>query len=44
MNDIEALSEWLGSLQIMEEALSDYKQIDIEMSVAPAPAAISKNI
>jgi len=29
-------------LQITEEALSEYKQIDTEMSVAPAPA--NKNI
>ena len=45
-NNIEALSERLGSLQIMEEASSDYEQTDTEMSVAPAPApaAISKNI
>ena len=28
----------------MEEVLSDYKQTDTEMSVVPAPAAISKNI
>ena len=41
MNNIEALSEWLGSLQITEEASSDYKQTDTEMSVAPA---ISKNV
>ena len=44
MNNIEALSEWLGSLQIIEEVSSDYKQTDTEMSVAPAPAAISKNV
>jgi len=44
MNNIKALSEQLGSLQITEEASSDYKQIDTEMSVAPAPVAISKNI
>jgi len=47
MNDIETLSEQLGSLQIMEEASSKYKQTTIEeMSVAPAPVAVanSKNI
>ena len=43
-NDIEALSEWLGSLQITEEASSNYKWTDIEMSVAPVPVAISENI
>jgi len=30
--------EQLGSLQITEEALSNYEQINTEMSVAPAPA------
>jgi len=46
MNDIEALSEQLGSLQITEEASSKYEQTDTEMSTAPAPAAvgISKNV
>ena len=46
MNDIEALSEQLGSLQITEEASSEYKQMDIEMSSALAPVAegISENI
>ena len=45
-NDIEALSEQLESLQIMEKASSNYKWTDTEMSVAPAPApaAISENI
>jgi len=38
------LLEQLESLQITEEASSNYKQMDTEMSVAPAPAAISKNI
>jgi len=45
-NDIEALSERLGSLQINEEALmEEYKQTDTEMSVAPATAAaaVSEN-
>ena len=41
-NNIETLSEQLGSLQITEEALSEYKQTDTEMSVAPALA--NKNI
>jgi len=42
-NDIEALSERLGSLQINEEAsTSEYKQTDTEMLVAqPASAAIA---
>jgi len=46
MNDIKALSEQLGSLQITEEASSNYKETDTEMLVAPAlaPAAISENI
>ena len=35
------MSEWLGSLQIIEKASSEYKQMDTEMSVAPA--ANSKN-
>ena len=45
-NDIEALSEQLESLQITEEASTEYKQIDTEMSSAPALAAvvISENI
>ena len=48
MNDIEALSEQLGFLQITEEALSEYEQMNTEMSTAPAPApaavGISENI
>ena len=36
MNDIEALSEQLGSLRITEEALSKDKQTDTEMSTVPA--------
>ena len=46
MNNIEVLSEQLGSLQIMEETSNNYKQMNIEISVAPvlAPAAISENI
>ena len=46
-NDIEVLSERLGSLKITEEASDKYEQITTEeMSVAPAPAAVatSKNI
>ena len=46
-NDIETLSEQLGSLQIMEEASSKYKQTTTkEMSVvlAPAAAGVSENI
>ena len=44
MNDIEALSEQLRSLQITEKVSSDYKQTDIEMSAAPAPVAMNENI
>ena len=45
-NDIEVLSEWLESLQITEEASSEYEWMDIEMLSAPAPAAveISENV
>jgi len=43
-NDIETLSEQLGSLQITEEASDNYEQLDTEMSVAPAPAVINENI
>ena len=44
MNDIEAFSEWLGSLQIMEEASSKYEWTDTEMSAAPAAIANSENV
>ena len=47
MNDIEALSEQLGSLQINEEAsMEEYEQTDTEMSAAPATtaAAINENV
>ena len=37
-NDIEALSEQLGSLRIIEEASSENKQIDTKMSTALATA------
>jgi len=38
-NDIEVLSEQLGSLQITEEALNEYKQTTTkEISTTPAPA------
>ena len=47
-NDIEALSERLGSLQINKEASTgEYKQTDTEMSVAQpvtAAAAVSENV
>ena len=46
-DDIEALSEWLGSLQINEGvSTSKYKPTDTEMSGTPAPGAAvaSKNI
>ena len=35
-NDIEALSEQLGSLQINKEVSTNDKQMDTEMSTAPA--------
>ena len=42
-NDIEALSEQLGFLQINQEASTSNKQMDIEMSTAPAVApAVNK--
>jgi len=44
MNDIEALSEQLGSLQITEETSNSHERLDTEMSVAPTPAAINENI
>ena len=45
MDDIEALSEQLGSLQITEEASDKYEQTTIEdMSVAPAPETAMNNI
>ena len=47
MNNIEALLERLGFLQINEEtSMSEYEQTDIEMSVAHATmaAAISENV
>jgi len=37
------LSEQLGSLQITEEASSDYKRTDTKMSVVPAPAPTTSN-
>jgi len=47
-NNIEVLSEQLESLQIIEEASSEYEQTTIEeMSTVPAPAsavAMNKNI
>ena len=39
-NDIEALSERLGSLQINEEASTNDKQTDTEMSTAPAATPV----
>jgi len=40
-NDIEVLSEQLGSLQIMEETSTSDEQTDTEMSVAPEPMAVT---
>jgi len=43
-NNIKALSERLGSLQIIEEASDEYKQTTTEeMSIAPAPAAVANS-
>ena len=43
-NDIEALLEWLVSLQITEEASDKYKQTTTEeISVAPTPAAVANS-
>ena len=43
-DNIKALSEWLGFLQIMNEASEEYKQIDTEMSRVPAPVIVNNNI
>jgi len=45
-NDIETLSEWLRSLQIIEEVSSEDEQMDTEMSsaLAPAAAGVSENV
>ena len=43
-NNIKALLEQLESLQIIKEASSNYEWTDTEMSVTPAPAAISENV
>jgi len=40
-NDIEALSEQLGSLQITEETSTSDEQTDTEMSVAPEPMVVT---
>ena len=43
-DDIEALSEQIGSLQITEEASEEYKQTTMDnMSVAPAPETVMNN-
>jgi len=43
-NDIKALSERLGSLQITNKALEGtYKQSDEEMSVVSVPVTINNN-
>ena len=39
-NDIETLSERLGSLQINEEASTNYEPMDTEMSTVPAATPI----
>ena len=43
-NDIKALSERLGSLQITNKFLEDYKQIDIKISTAIVPVTINRNV
>ena len=43
-NNIEALSEQLGSLQITEEASNEDKQMDTEILIAPALAISNENI
>ena len=43
-NDIEALLERLGSLQITEEASNKYEQTDTEMSETPAQAMSNENV
>ena len=40
-DDIEVLSEQIGSLQITHEASTDNEQTDTEMSVALAPMAVT---
>jgi len=40
-DNIEALSEQLGSLQITYKASTDNKQTDTKMSAAPAPIAVT---
>ena len=40
-DNIEALSEQLGSLQMTHEASMDNEQTDTEMSVAPALVAVT---
>ena len=44
-NDIEALSEWLGSLQITEEAPSKYKWTTIEeiLTILALAVIVNKN-
>ena len=44
MDNIKTLSEQLESLQIVEEASKDYKQMDTEMSVVPVPTAFNENV
>jgi len=41
MDNIEALSEQLESLQIMHKASTDNEWTDTEMSVAPEPMAVT---
>ena len=43
-NDIETLSEQLGSLQITEEVSNEDEQMDTEILIAPALAISNENI
>jgi len=43
MNEIEALSERLGFLQITKEVSSKYEQTDTEMLIAPVPVPTMNN-
>ena len=41
--NIEALSEWLESLQIKNKALEEYKWTDTEISEIPVPVTVNDN-
>ena len=44
MDNIKALSEQLGSLQIIEKASNEYEQTDTDISVVPVLAVFNENI